>query len=151
MSKEYDCSIGELPEMFNFGKNWLPEHYELLKARYNEGASFYELCKESGRSPSTVLAKLTELRLLVVDPRSHKHLVRKHPSRLASTGGSGIVIIRGKDVSEMSDLQIFSLIADLEAEHDKLLQIKQKPKKLAAAIQALTDDIDKLSAYVDAR
>lgn len=59
--------------------------------------------------------------------------------------------IRGRDAKDMSDGEVFSEIASLEAEIARLGAIKAQSKKLAAQITALQADIDALVAYVDAR
>lgn len=160
----YDKTLRELPKPFRSGHTWLKEDYMLIKERYNEGASLYELCNESGRSPHSVLAKLVELKILAVEPKTYNYTVLIKPGHLelnskptekeiimSNANIETKVFIQGKDATEMTDAQIFSLIAKLEGEQDKLSQIKNKPKKLVAAIEALTLDIEMLVEYVDGR
>lgn len=61
------------------------------------------------------------------------------------------VLIAGIDAATMSDTDIFSKISKLEGEISKLTAIKAKSVKLAAAIAAIEDDVQKLVAYVDGR
>ena len=59
--------------------------------------------------------------------------------------------IAGKDAKNMSDSEIFALIAELEADVDKLSSIRNKPKKLVASIEKTQAEIAKLVEYVDGR
>ena len=61
------------------------------------------------------------------------------------------VLIAGIDAATMSDMDIFSKISKLEGEISKLTTIKAKSAKLAAAVSAIEDDVQKLVAYVDGR
>lgn len=61
------------------------------------------------------------------------------------------ILIQGEDASQLSDGAIFTLIAKLEAQAEKLGAIKAKPKKLEAAIAEIQADIAKLCNYVDTR
>lgn len=62
-----------------------------------------------------------------------------------------VVLIHGQRADKMSDDQIFSMIANLEAKVTSYDDIKNKPKKLVAKIDAIKADIAKLVEYVDSR
>lgn len=61
------------------------------------------------------------------------------------------VLIAGRDSANVSDDQIFGMIADLEAQIKALNAIEHKPKKLSAKIEALKADIASLVDIVDNR
>lgn len=59
--------------------------------------------------------------------------------------------IKGADASTMTDSQIFSRIAGIEQEIDKLKAIRTPSEKLAKTIAELEADVTALAAYVDGR
>lgn len=59
--------------------------------------------------------------------------------------------ILGKDASQMSDGEIFNLIAKTEGELAKLKAITTKSSKLAAHIKKVEADLKALAAYLDGR
>lgn len=157
----YMTNVGTLTELANSGKKWSEEELSGLLNYYHKGLSLRQLCLKHGRPKTGVLNKLCELRLLRFCKLTYKYIILVQPNNMTSIQKEEIamsnanietkVFIQGKDASEMSDSQIFSLIAKLEAEQDKLSLIKNKPKKLVALIEGLTTDIQKLVEYVDAR
>ena len=62
-----------------------------------------------------------------------------------------ITFIKGNKAETLTDNEIFSEIAKLEAQKATLNKIENKPKKLEAAIVNLQDDIQALVDYVDGR
>lgn len=60
-------------------------------------------------------------------------------------------LINGQNAADMSDKEVFKVIAKLESEMRTLESVVTKPKKLVAAIAALQADIEAVVAYVDAR
>lgn len=60
-------------------------------------------------------------------------------------------LVNGKDVKEMPDAEIYQLIADQEAEIERLNAIKAKPKKLVAEIEKRQGGIAALVAYLDSK
>lgn len=62
-----------------------------------------------------------------------------------------VVLIKGQRADNMTDDQIFSLIAKLETEINNLESISNKPNKLKSKIEALRQDIYKLVVFVDGR
>ena len=62
-----------------------------------------------------------------------------------------ITFIKGNKAETLTDNEIFSEIAKLEAQKAALNKIENKPKKLEAAIVKLQDDIQALVDYVDGR
>lgn len=160
----FSTYVGRLTDLSNSGKKWSSEELALLRHNYNLGLDLTEICTRHKRPKSGVLNKLCELRLLRYDVVDYNYIVVAKPKNLnqnetktekeiimSNANIETKVFIQGKDATEMTDAQIFTLIAKLEGEQDKLSQIKNKPKKLVAAIEALTTDIQKLVDYVDAR
>jgi hypothetical protein len=60
-------------------------------------------------------------------------------------------LVNGKDVKDFSDAEVYQLIADQEAEIDRLNAIKAKPKKLVAEIEKRQAGIAALVAYLDSK
>ncbi len=158
----FGTSVGQLKNLENSGKRWEVEELAALRENYNLGLSLHDICVRHKRPKSGVLNKLCELRLLRYNSANYSYIVVAKPKNVNKTETEKEIImsnanietkvfIQGKDATEMTDAQIFSLIAKLESEQDKLSQIKNKPKKLVAAIDALTLDIEMLVEYVDGR
>lgn len=158
----FSTSVGRLTDLSNSGKRWDSEELAALRYNYNLGLDLTEICTRHKRPKSGVLNKLCELRLLRYNSATYSYIVVAEPKNvnkvetekeiiMSNANIENKVFIQGKDATEMTDAQIFSLIAKLESEQDKLSQIKNKPKKLVAAIHALTLDIEMLVEYVDGR
>ena len=158
----FGTSVGQLKNLENSGKKWEVEELAALRENYNLGLSLHDICVRHKRPKSGVLNKLCELRILRYSSASNSYIVVAKPKNvnkvetekeiiMSNANIENKVFIQGKDATEMTDAQIFSLIAKLEGEQDKLSQIKNKPKKLVAAIHALTLDIEMLVEYVDGR
>lgn len=62
-----------------------------------------------------------------------------------------VTFINNRDASEVSDDEIFGLIAKLEGQVARLTAITHKPKKLNDRIAGIEADIAKLVEYVDGR
>jgi hypothetical protein len=158
----FSTSVGRLTDLSNSGKRWDSEELASLRHNYNLGLDLTEICTRHKRPKSGVLNKLCELRILRYSSANYSYIVVAKPKNvnkveteketiMSNANIETKVFIQGKDATEMTDAQIFSLIAKLESEQDKLSQIKNKPKKLVAAIHALTLDIEMLVEYVDGR
>ena len=158
----FNTSVGRLTDLSNSGKRWDSEELAALRYNYNLGLDLTEICTRHKRPKSGVLNKLCELRILRYSSASNSYIVVAKPKNvnkveteketiMSNANIENKVFIQGKDATEMTDAQIFSLIAKLESEQDELSQIKNKPKKLVAAIHALTLDIEMLVEYVDGR
>ena len=158
----FGTSVGQLKNLENSGKKWEVEELAALRENYNLGLSLHDMCVRHKRPKSGVLNKLCELRILRYSSANYSYIVVAKPKNvnkveteketiMSNANIENKVFIQGKDATEMTDSQIFSLIAKLESEQDKLSQIKNKPKKLVAAIHALTLDIEMLVEYVDGR
>lgn len=155
---QYFCtSVGQLKNLENSGKKWEVEELAALRENYNLGLSLHDICVRHKRQKLGVLNKLCELQILrnsyivVAKPKNVNKSETEKEIIMSDANIENKVFIQGKDATEMTDSQIFSLIAKLESEQDKLSQIKNKPKKLVAAIHALTLDIEMLVEYVDGR
>lgn len=59
--------------------------------------------------------------------------------------------VKGADAAKMSDEEIFTAIAEVEAEVNKLSEVKTQSKKLQSRIDQLKDQAAKLAEYVDNR
>lgn len=59
-------------------------------------------------------------------------------------------LINGRDIKELSDSEVFQLIADEEARIAELEKIKAQPKKLVAEIEKRKAGIAALVAHLDA-
>lgn len=158
----FGTSVGQLKNLENSGKKWEAEELSALVENYNLGLSLHDICVRHKRPKSGVLNKLCELRILRYSSANYNYIVVAKPKNvnkvetekeilMSNANIENKVFIQGKDATEMTDAQIFSLIAKLEGEQDKLSQIKNKPKNLVAAIHALTLDIEMLVEYVDGR
>lgn len=156
----YNTSVGNLKNLENSGKKWEEGELASLLDNYHLGLSLHDICVRHKRPRSGVLNKLCELRVLRYVSTNYQYVIVQLPNNVKQTEKEIImstenietkVFIQGKDASEMTDAQIFSLIAKLEAEQDKLSQIKNKPKKLVLAVEKLGQDIQRLVEYVDAR
>jgi len=158
----FSPSVGRLTDLSNSGKKWNSEELASLRYNYHLGLDLTEICVRHKRPKSGVLNKLCELRILRYIPANYSYIVVAKPKNvnkvetekeilMSNANIENKVFIQGKDATEMTDAQIFSLIAKLESEQDKLSQIKNKPKKLVAVIHALTLDIEMLVEYVDGR
>jgi len=62
----------------NRGKNWLPEHYRLIKDLFIAGTSLQDIARRSGRTPVAVVSKLSELGLITIKGRDY-HKVDPDP------------------------------------------------------------------------
>lgn len=60
-------------------------------------------------------------------------------------------LLNGRDITTMSDDEIFRVIAQTEAEIDKLDQIKTKPTRLVKLIEQKRADLAKLIDFLNAQ
>ena len=121
------------------GLPWLAAELSSLRELYQEGKSLQEMCEMLERPATGTLAKLVGVGCLTreTDTRSYRSIYY-YRMPLA-------------DATDLSDKEIFVLIAKTEAEIDKMKAIKTPSKKLAAAIDKLQEDVVKLATYVDER
>ena len=144
----------------NHGQPITPEYIKTVEALFLQGASLEDTASALGRTPSSVCMRLCEMRYLAIDGNYNycftgKKFNTKQPQPPREiTMAANIetkVLIAGQDASTMTDKEIFSFIAKLEKEQAILEGVKNKPKKLNVALNALQEDILKLIAYVDDR
>lgn len=151
------------------GRPWTAEEYGLLRKSFMQGHSLQQMCELLQRPADGTLNKLRYLRLVEFDSRRccdcYVALPINHPARLAHsttelkkeepTMNKNLIetktFVNGIDASDMSDTEIFSLIAKTEAEIGKLEAIKTPSKKLAEAIAKLKTGVAELAEYVDNR
>lgn len=165
----------------NYGKRWTLEEKQILLRTFNQGKDLEAMCVIMGRPFAGVIVKLEEAGVVGQCDRGYYYRLDKQQRHAASYGASSpqivglradnVIIdtpkeitmnqttpnietktfINGADASGMSDAAIFSKIATLEAEHNRLDGIQNKPNKLVAVMVAIKEDIAKLVAYVDGR
>lgn len=148
-----------------YGQRWDDEEKATLLRFAQQRYSLHRLCGFMQRPAAGVLAKLIDLHQIervpgtdhyqwVPSPSERNHNTTQQPSKESAMTTPNIetkTFINGSDASSMNDAQIFSKIATLEAEHNRLDGIQNKPKKLVAVMAAIKEDIAKLVAYVDSR
>ena len=157
------------------GLPWLTTELSSLRELYQEGRSLQEMCEMLERPATGTLTKLVGVGCLSreTDTRSYRSIyyyrmplaedtaavneainqtetTQKEPAMTAKLIENK-VYINGTDATDLSDKEIFVLIAKTEAEIDKMKAIKTPSKKLAAAIDKLQEDVVKLATYVDER
>jgi hypothetical protein len=160
----------------NYGNPWSKRELEQLVELYRKDLTLHQMCHALGRPASGVVAKLEQTRCIRKTNYGAAYGSRANYERckVAAPSTSTLpatseapagaeettmsektietrVLIQGQNAAEMSDKQIFSLIAKLEKEIKAMSEIERKPKKLVAAIDQIKADIDKLVEYVDSR
>lgn len=150
------------------GMIWTQEEYEKLRDHFDNGLTLRTMCDLMARPADGIVAKLKQLGLIYIDNASGQYL-RRHPpvncvqqsesesimndntKTAASANFELKTLIQGRDGSQMTDAEIFRVIAKLEKEQEALESVKNKPKKLLAAIEALKAEIQSIVNYVDER
>ena len=150
------------------GLPWLAAELSSLRELYQEGKSLQEMCEMLERPATGTLTKLVGVGCLTreTDSRSYRSTYYYRMPLAEDTAAvneainqttmtakliENKVYINGTDATDLSDKEIFVLIAKTEAEIDKMRAIKTPSKKLAAAIDKLQEDVVKLATYVDER
>lgn len=149
------------------GKLWYSEDYEKLEELFKKGCTLELIAKGMGRSVGSVIPKLRSMGfvqdiggedfLYAIDICPQPIETPKFPEAFTQEQEimtkviEGIILINGTNATELSDDQIFGLIAKLEDKATSLSNIAHKPKKLLAKIDEINADIIKLVEYVDAR
>ena len=165
-SYERDDSV----ERARHGKPWLEAEEQTLERLLRAGLQLKDLCEELQRPAAGTLIRLCKLGLLrkedtgqyryryyyaasvekQLDVQTQTQPTTQEPKMAAPTIETK-TFIAGKDAKNMSDSEIFALIAELESDVDKLSSIRNKPKKLVASIEKTQAEIAKLVEYVDGR
>lgn len=145
------------------GSPWTEEDYDLLDRCASHRYSLQTMCHLLERSAAGVLPKLRSKGYLDDDNFLHYPPASKPTTERTQTMNPDSVkdrttatiehrtLIQGRDASTMHDSEIFQLIAKLEDRIEGLQQIKAKSKKLAAHIEELQADVNKLVEFVDGR
>lgn len=154
------------------GRPWLTSELVALERWFKEGKTLQQIVELSGRSTGGVIPKLQAARLIEpvttsqlyhpdylyrvdIDEPTEQPITETQPiEELTMTTPANIenkILIQGQDAANLSDDQIFDLIAKLEGQQARLKSIDNKPKKLTAKIEALSNDIALLVEYVDGR
>lgn len=168
----YDTSFARTDRMIreNHGLPWTLEMEDTLTRLFIKGASLKEMALTMERKGDSVLTRLCKLSLIERNPYDDEdYFITPHGQQLindlnnyANLSEKFTMIdtnktieiktfIQGVDATQMTDAQIFSLIAEKEQEIEKLRSIKVASSKLAAAISALQDDVQHLAEFVDSR
>jgi len=157
-------------ERARHGKPWLEAEEQNLERLFRAGFQLKDLCEELQRPAAGALIRLCKLGLLrkeetglyryrycysasvekQLDVQTQTQPTTQEPKMAAPTIETK-TFIAGKDAKNMSDSEIFALIAELESDVDKLSSIRNKPKKLVASIEKTQAEIAKLVEYVDGR
>ena len=170
--KIFDSSFerGDNVERARHGKPWLEAEEQNLERLFRAGLQLKQLCEELQRPAAGTLFRLCKLGMLrrdetglhhyryyyavyvekQLDAQTQTQPTTQEPKMTAPTIETK-TFIAGKDAKNMSDSEIFALIAELEADVDKLSSIRNKPKKLVASIEKTQAEIAKLVEYVDGR
>ena len=77
--------------------------------------------------------------------------LKKKSIKITSKNIESKTFIAGADAAKMTDQEIFTFMAKLEGDIERLEQIKHKPQKLLAAIALMKADVVALGEYVDSR
>lgn len=149
------------------GMPWTSYEYDRLKDLFQKGSSLKTMCEAMQRPAEGVLAKLISCGHIVPDTDHYNRYNYAPASKVAfddcheSTPVKEVtmtknlieskVFVNGTDATDMSDAEIFRLIAKTEDEISKLKAIKTPSKKLSDAISKLEADVIKLAEYVDSR
>ena len=170
--KIFDSSFerGDNVERARHGKPWLEAEEQNLERLFRAGLQLKQLCEELQRPAAGTLFRLCKLGMLrrdetglhhyryyyavyvekQLDAQTQTQPTTQEPKMTAPTIETK-TFIAGKDAKNMRDSEIFALIAELEADVDKLSSIRNKPKKLVASIEKTQAEIAKLVEYVDGR
>lgn len=145
------------------GLPWTKEDYTLLDDCVGQGRWLSDMCHLLQRSAAGIVPKLRSrgyldsenfLRYPPVSKPNNESTNTMNPDSVNNRTTPTIenrTLIQGKDASTMDDAEIFQLIAKLEGKIDSLKQIKAQSKKLAAHIEELQADVNKLVEFVDGR
>lgn len=151
------------------GLHWDQTDYAQLKILFQQGSDLKTMCEALQRPADGVIAKLVSRGYIVFDAfdccyyyyvsggkavsddyHESKFTPMKEPVMSKNLIESK-VFVNGTDATNMSDAEIFRLIAKTEGEIAKLKDIKTPSTKLQAAIDAMEADVVKLAEYVDNR
>ena len=144
----------------NHGKLWTVEERHKLKSLYDTDHTLQMMCEILQRPAEGILAKLSAMRLIRYDQLMNTYYRAATPTEvkpeikeeiMSTKTIENITFIKGNKAETLTDNEIFSEIAKLEAQKAALNYIENKPKKLEAAIVKLQDDIQALVDYVDGR
>jgi hypothetical protein len=158
-------------ESARHGKPWLDTEEQNLERLFRAGYQLKDLCEELQRPAAGTLIRLCRLGLLRKEEDTGQYRYRYYyassvekqldvqtqtqpttqETKMAAPTIETKTFIAGKDAKNMSDSEIFALIAELEAGVDKLSSIRNKPKKLVDSIEKTQAYIAKLVEYVDGR
>lgn len=149
------------------GMPWTSHDYDRLRDLFQKGSSLKTMCEAMQRPAEGVLAKLISCGHLVSDTWGYHHYNyapankvvfddchEPAPMKEVTMTKNLIeskVFVNGTDATNMSDAEIFRLIAKTEDEIGNLKAIKTPSKKLSDAISKLEADVIKLAEYVDSR
>ena len=146
------------------GLTWTPDEYITLARLFVAGHDLKYISEALQRPADGVISKLQRGRYICYDYTDGCYRV-SNPTQPATTQPATTkkeltmpkplieskVFVNGIDATDMSDAEIFRLIAKTEDEIAKLRAIKTASKKLSSAISKLEADVTKLAEYADSR
>lgn len=172
----YDTSFARSDKEIreNHGKPWTADMERTLIDLFVQGTPLKEIAEAMGRKGDSITVRLCHLCLISGDSMTGHYHITPRGQQLIDRNSTFIhrptkettmndiqtantktietkTFILGADAAQMSDAQIFSLIAKKETEIEKLRSIKVKSLKLTAAIEALQADVESLAEFVDTR
>lgn len=168
---EFDTSFMKEPQISrpNQGKIWNEEEEEMLRRAYHLNVSLKEMCRDLGRTPYGIVARLELLGLIVKDARTNTYYrsVAAKPTQSPQTTTKESImaaintnettafetkqIIFGQDATKMSEDDLIQAIKRVEGDIAKLKEVKTTSKKIAANIAAHEEQLAQIVAVLDAR
>lgn len=163
------ATTSNIIEAPNHGKPWTQEsNMRLAKLWRDTDTDLRDIATDLGRTPSSTASQLKEIGLVGYCSVTHQYTSNRDPytrpkapspstpPEAPTMNSSAInietkIFIGGIEAGDLSDADIFSRIARIEGEIDKLKAIRAKSKKRDAAVKKLEDDVAALVAYVDGR
>lgn len=165
MSRTYDTSFQfeDFTRRERHGRPWTTGELSHLKHWFMQGHTLEDICVGLKRPAKGVVPKLESLGLIQYGGDDNEYLICnceietiKEPTMntnapIIEVKTVTTVYISGVDATKLSDLAIFTKIAELESTVRQWESIICKPAKLLKLIEATKIDILRLSDFVDAR
>jgi hypothetical protein len=170
--KQLDASR---PYAQNAGKLWTTDELVKLVNLFAQGYGVGSICAKLERTVLGVLMKLKERGLVTQDSSGDWRYItephftgkianvvvvgdnvaptsqKENQMSISNANIENVTMIQGQNAAQMTDDDIFQLIAKLEKEVETLSLIIHRPIKLSAKINKLNEDIKDLVMYVDSR
>jgi hypothetical protein len=161
----YEARDRDPSQWARYGMTWSAAEKEKLYGLFASGRFLEDMCMVLGRPASGVISKLQSANLIQYNPADDQYYINEtnaessaqpvHQSKEKDMSTNIAItnktLIGGVDASQLTDEQIFQLIARKENEIKTWETIQARPKKLQAIIDEAKADIQKLVDFVDAR